>query len=82
VNTFVPDMVTNLGEEPQKKQKNYYSISEKGRDKNYQKLKIKIQTQTTMAPSQTKLISLLSLSKITVVELFPSFSNFFYLFFL
>jgi len=39
-------MVTNPGEEPQNKQKNYNSIPKKGRDKNYQKLKI--QTQITM----------------------------------
>jgi hypothetical protein len=49
-------MVTIPGEEPQKKQKNYNSIPEKGRDKNYQKLKI--QTQITMGGGKHNLIAL------------------------
>jgi hypothetical protein len=67
VNTFVLDMVTNPGEEPQNKQKNYNSIPKKGRDKNYQKLKI--QTQITMERGKHKLILLLSLLEIIAAEL-------------
>jgi hypothetical protein len=60
-------MVTNPGEEPQNKQKNYNSIPKKGRDKNYQKLKI--QTQITMERGKHKLILLLSLLEIIAAEL-------------
>jgi hypothetical protein len=60
-------MVTNPGEEPQNKQKNYNSIPKKGRDKNYQKLKI--QTQIPMERGKHKLILLLSLLEIIAAEL-------------
>jgi len=77
VNTFVPDVVAIPREKTQKKQKKLHLHPRKGRDKNYQNLKI--QTQSTMGGGKHKaslllnkpsLILLLSLLKIIVAELF------------